>query len=152
MNDYEFNFNGVLLNKGFWIYCYKITTRENQLFYYIGRTGDNKEFQVGSPLKRLFAHFGDNKNSNALKTNMIKNDLSLEDCDYHFYAFGPYFGFPNTKEEHIHSRDYVSTIEKLLAEKLKESGFNVLGTHQMRNPFKMDNIFNEINRIFAKIT
>ena len=37
----ELNFNGELLQRGFWLYIWEIKTPKKKHLYYVGRTGDS---------------------------------------------------------------------------------------------------------------
>lgn len=40
MNQYHFEFSGKIIERGFWIYTYKIINN-NTTYFYVGRTGDS---------------------------------------------------------------------------------------------------------------
>ena len=152
MRDHEFFFSGELAVRAFFVYVYKIYADNKQIYYYVGRTGDNKPMQVGTPLNRIAQHLSDNINASALKRNMLEAGLDPQKSKFRYHCFGPYHPFPNTDEEHIFRRDYVSTIEFRLVKKLKANGYNVIGKHAMRSPFEDKEILDEIDRLYQVIT
>lgn len=56
------DFDGRILQCGFWLYVWKITPRTGPAFHYVGRTGDSSSFNAQSPFNRMGQHLGFKKN------------------------------------------------------------------------------------------
>lgn len=152
MKTYELKINGNIMKRGFWIYSYKIFDKNNNIFFYIGRTGDSSSLNASSPFNRMLNHFGNNRHSNSLKRNLVKHNIDINECSFVLNCFGPFFEEANNKEEHYLKRDYTSSIEIQVANLLNNNGYKVIGTHQMKDPIYNDDIKTKVNDIVSAIT
>jgi len=55
INTYEMSFDGHILQRGFWLYVWRIEF-EGKQYYYVGRTGDSSSAHVSSPFNRIGQH------------------------------------------------------------------------------------------------
>ena len=127
-SPYTLSFPGVMTQRGFWLYVCKITSPEGKLLLYVGMTGDKPSRRTGSPLERMAAHLGRNKNSNAIKRNLDqKVELTPEQCrSFEMIAHGPIFPATDDKERFDESWDKVAALERALRDALKAAGYHVL--------------------------
>jgi hypothetical protein len=71
----EATFQGAILERGFWLYVWEVTTPEGKQVYYVGRTGDNSSTNAQSPYNRLGQHLGFAENTNALRKYLVRAGL-----------------------------------------------------------------------------
>ena len=131
-DTYELNFDGGLLQRGFWLYVWEIKTPVSAKFYYVGRTGDTSSTNAQSPFNRMGQHLGFSKANNMLRQHLQGKDIAAEKCDFRFMAYGPIMKETSTKDEHRKLRDVTAALEKALADALKDSGYEVLNTVKCR--------------------
>lgn len=133
MNMQELEFTGDILERGFWLYVWRVRSGKKE-FYYVGRTGDNSSTNAASPFGRLSQHLDIRPNASAdmLLRHVRKEGLDPLKCKYELYSYGPIF--PEQKEwnKHVKYRDKVSPLECELAEYLHSNGLNVLGKHHSK--------------------
>ena len=126
----ELNFNGELLQRGFWLYVWEIQTPK-KYFYYVGRTGDSSSINAQSPFNRMGHHLGFNK-SNMLRRHLEGKNIDPEICLFRLIAHGPILKEANTKDEHRKRRDITAAMEKALADEMTAVGYNVINTVNCR--------------------
>ena len=132
---------GAMLARGFWLYVWRIETPKGE-FLYIGRTGDSSSPHASPPFTRMTQHLGKQKNSNALRRNLLNAGIEAEDCEvFDLIAHGPIFDevpSKGTREErmelHKPLRDIVAAMEKQLADDLRDAGYNVLNVVHCKKP------------------
>ncbi len=132
MNKIHFSFSGKIVQRGFWIYIWKID-HEDDTYFYVGRTGDSSSVNAASPMSRMAAHFGRNVVANALKRNLTKEEVEMHECEFACFCFGPLMDKKDDWPDHVVARDMMATIEKNIAEHLSKKGCNVLGVHHGKN-------------------
>ena len=72
-----FSFSGSLLQRGFWLYVWQVTTADGREVLYVGRTGDSSSPHAQSPFNRLSQHLGSNKSRERLQArSAIGSDKS----------------------------------------------------------------------------
>jgi len=125
---HELAFKGDLLERGFWLYVWEITTQQRGNFYYIGRTGDSSSFNAQSPFNRMGQHLGSKSRSNALRRKLEANSIEPERCNFRLVAHGPIFEEAKMPEEYRLRRDKIGAMEKALADAMCASGYQVLNT------------------------
>jgi hypothetical protein len=131
---HELTFHGSLLERGFWLYAWEITTPENHKLYYIGRTGDSSSSNAQSPFNRMGQHFGFNEKQNMLRNHLKSRNITAEKCQFRLIAHGPIMAEAVNREEHIASRDITAGLEKALAESMIKSGYDVLNIVKCQKP------------------
>jgi hypothetical protein len=83
-----------------------------------------------SPFARAGAHFGSNKNANAIRRHLIKRDIEPENCkSIELLVYGPVFPYWHSKPRHSdfdRSRNSVAALEKQLWRSVKALGMEML--------------------------
>src|SRR5579864_5334936 len=102
---HELNFDGELLERGFWLYVWEITTQHQTRLYYVGRTGDSSSDNAQSPFNRMAQHLGFNEKSNPLRRYLKAESVSPEDCTFRLVAYGPIVEEAEGPDEHRERRD-----------------------------------------------
>jgi hypothetical protein len=123
-------FDGLLLQRGFWLYVWRIRSPQG-LYVYVGRTGDSSSPHAASPFSRMARHLDARANakSNAMMRQIVKAGLDPTRCRLEFVAFGPLFPEQRTMKSHRPIRDKMAAAEHALATFLRQRGYTVLGTH-----------------------
>ncbi len=123
-------FSGRLLQRGFWIYVWRITTPQEECLY-VGRTGDSSSPNAASPFGRMGQHldFRENAKGNAMMRHLRARGLDPTRCNFQVAAVGPIFPEQQTRNDHDPYRDRVAALECALAKRLKKWGHDVLGSH-----------------------
>lgn len=129
-------FQGAILERGFWLYIWEVTTPEGKLVYYVGRTGDNSSTNAQSPYNRLGQHLGFAKNTNALRKYLVQEGLDPVSCRYRMISLGPLDEESKSAEraEHDARRDKVAAMEKALADALIGAGLRVMNPINCHKP------------------
>jgi hypothetical protein len=113
----------ILLQRGFWIYVWKISRRHFAPSFYIGMMGDTGSYRAQSPMNRVAAHIGNNKRSNALLRYLGRRGIVLHTCDkLEFGAYGPIGEVPAEREAYRRARGRIAALEKALWLEFKSSG------------------------------
>jgi hypothetical protein len=146
---HELTFTGSLLERGFWLYVWEITTPENNHLHYVGRTGDSSSSNAQSPFNRMGQHLGSNPLESMLRNHLKNRDLLAEKCHFRLIAHGPILNQAANREEHIASRDIIAGLEKALGEALIKSGYDVLNTVKCRKPLNKT-LWDEVRGAFAQ--
>ena len=146
---HELTFNGGLLERGFWLYIWEITTLEQRRVYYVGRTGDSSSFNAQSPFNRMGQHLGFREESNAMRRQLQARGIVPEKCSFRLVAHGPILEEAMTKEAHDSRRDKVGAMEKALAGAMCAAGYQVLNTVKCRVPLD-EAAFAEVREAFAE--
>ena len=123
---YELNFDGDLLERGFWLYVWEITTPSRTNLYYVGRTGDSSSDNAQSPFNRMAQHLGFNGNSNPLRRYLRGEGVTPEECHFRLVAHGPILKEAESPHAHRKRRDCVSAMEKALATAMTAVGYRVM--------------------------
>ena len=118
----ELNFNGELLQRGFWLYIWEIKTAKKKYLYYVGRTGDSSSINAQSPFNRMGQHLSFNDKSNVLRRHLEDNNVDPETCSFRLIAHGPILKEAKTKDDHLKRRDCVAAMEKALADEMNAEG------------------------------
>jgi len=123
-------FNGKILDRGFWLYVWEITVG-NTKHLYVGRTGDSSSPNASSPFNRIGQHldFKENAKGNSLAKRLKEAGVNPKKSKFRMLALGPLFSEQETFEAHKPYRDQMATFEYELARYLLDNGFNVLGIH-----------------------
>lgn len=141
-------FSGQLLQRGFWLYVWKITVPEQELLYYVGRTGDSSSSNAQSPFNRMGQHLGFNDKSNVLRRRLRSKGIDPETCGFRLMAHGPIMKEAVTLDEHRGPRDIIAALEKALAIAMTEVGYNVINIVNCRMPLD-DKLFADVRAAFA---
>ena len=120
--------DGAMLQRGFWLYVWEITTPDGRRVLYVGRTGDNSSPYAQSLFNRLGQNLGTLVNASMVRNNLKKRGIDPAQCQFRMVGHGPIFDEVPNKDFEAHKpiRDKVGAIEKQLAEDLKEAGYDVM--------------------------
>ena len=148
---HKINFDGALLERGFWLYVWKITYGNNVCFY-VGRTGDASSPNASSPFRRMGMHFDlkPHATANCIIKQLRRKRIDPANCSYSLLAYGPIFPEQKNMNDHKLYRDRVAALEAELAHSIKnELGYEVMGEHPKRKPFD-NSLFAELWGRFRK--
>jgi hypothetical protein len=136
MNSHKIIFSGEILERGFWLYLWKVKS-DDLVFWYVGRTGDNSSPNAASPFSRLSLHLDlrDKATANTLVRNLRSQGLEPSNCKFELFSVGPIFPEQATFEEHKPYRDIVGLLEAELAEYVRSKGHQVMGSHPSRGEY-----------------
>ena len=124
---YHMSLPAPILQRGFWLYVWKVKLPAGQETHYVGMTGDTGSGIAQSAMNRVSAHLGRNLRSNALQRYLrMKRNVDLESClALDFFAFGPVY--PDAaKSDYQVQRGKVAAIEKHLWAQMKAAGYDML--------------------------
>ena len=135
LRKYAMSFDGCLLDRGFWLYVWRIDAPDRSVLY-VGRTGDSSSPNAGSPFTRIGQHLDsrDNAKGNALGRRLREAGISPVECSFRMVAIGPVFPEQADMSAHRPVRDRVARLEKELALLLRDRGYEILGIHQGDGP------------------
>ncbi len=102
---HKLTFSGKLLERGFWLYVWEITTPENKTLYYVGRTGDSSSNHAQSPFNRMGQHLAFNNSSNMLRRHLENKNIVPKKCAFCLVAYGPVLEEAATRDDHRKSRE-----------------------------------------------
>ena len=147
MKLHETEFGGGLLERGFWLYVWRIS-QEKKVALYVGRTGDSSSRFAASPFSRLGQHLDvrPTANANTLLRNIRAASFDPLKCHFKLLSVGPLFPEQDTLEDHRRYRDIIAPLETALADHLKSQGHTVLGTHPIPRPYDVK-LFKKILRL-----
>lgn len=130
INTYQMEFNGEVLERGFWLYVWEITEGTARHLY-VGRTGDSSSPHASSPFNRIGQHldFRENAKGASLAKRLKEAGVNPKKSKFRMLALGPFFPEQEDFEAHKPYRDQMATFEYALAEYLKNKGHSVLGIH-----------------------
>jgi hypothetical protein len=123
-------FDGALLQRGFWLYVWKICKGQDT-WLYVGRTGDSSSPNASSPFNRIGQHLDGRPNAkgNSLSKRLREAGIDPIACAFEMVAIGPLFPEAVDMESHRPVRDQVGAVENALAKLLRGQGYHVLGRH-----------------------
>ena len=144
MKIHQLKFSGALIERGFWLYIWRVT-HENDHVLYVGRTGDSSSKYAASPFNRLGQHLDirPNATANTLLRNIKAEGFDPVACEFELTSIGPLFPEQETLDEHRKYRDIIAPLEVALSEHLKDKGHKVIGSHPRSRP-KDERLFNQI--------
>ena len=144
MKIHHLKFSGALIERGFWLYIWRVTCK-NDYVLYVGRTGDSSSKYAASPFNRLGQHLDirPKATANTLLRNIKSVGFNPVKCEFELTSIGPLFPEQDTIEKHRKYRDIIAPLETALAEHLKEKGHKVVGTHPKPKP-KDEKLFGEV--------
>ena len=135
----ELNFNGELLERGFWLYIWEIKTAKKKYLYYVGRTGDSSSINAQSPFNRMGQHLSVNNKGNVLRRHLEGKNIDPETCSFRLIAHGPILKEAKTNDQHKKRRDSIAAMEKALADEMTASGYDVINTVKCRMKLDVNN-------------
>jgi hypothetical protein len=125
-STYILDFDGRILQRGFWLYVWEITPPTGPAFHYVGRTGDSSSFNAQSPFNCMGQHLGFNVNSNVLRRRLESQQVQPEKCAYRLVSHGPVFSESKEPAEYKRLVGLVAALERDLAKALNAAGYPVL--------------------------
>jgi len=130
MRVHHISFPGAILERGFWLYVWRIQSGA-RVFFYVGRTGDSSSKFAASPFSRLSQHLDVRQNAaaNMLLRHVRRMGLDPLACKFDLIALGPLFPEQPTLELHREFRDRIAPVEAELATYLRSKGLDVVGKH-----------------------
>ncbi len=143
------DFSGDLLLRGFWLYAWEVRSPDEQVRYYVGRTGDSSSIKAQSPFNRMGQHLGFNKSTQQLRRHLENARVKPEACSFRLVAHGPILEEALTRELHRERRDIVAALEKALAEAMRDSGYTVMNKVNSRMP-QQTALFGDVRAAFAE--
>ena len=135
------------MQRGFWLYVWRVTSPRGGELLYVGRTGDSSSPNATAPYTRMGQHLGYVTNQNALRAYLKRRGIAPEDCDsFVLTAFGPIYGEiekdgsdgPTLMQRHIPYRDNTAVMERRLCEDLRAAGYEVMNEVRCRLQFRGD--------------
>jgi len=133
-----------MLQRGFWLYAWRVISPSDDELVYVGRTGDNSSPNASPAYIRMGQHLGSAKTQNALRKHLLQRNIAPETCrQFELVAHGPIYpeiekpvDFSHEDkllrvelmEKHVPLRNIVGAMEKQLAEDLAAAGYHVLNT------------------------
>ena len=130
MQVHRINFSGAILERGFWLYFWRIKYINTE-FVYVGRTGDSSSRFAASPFSRLSRHLdvSESASANMLLRHVKQRGFDPISCSFEMVALGPFFTEQHSLAQHRKIRDIVAPLESALALYLRQKGFDVVGSH-----------------------
>ena len=139
-----------MIERGFWLYVWRIKAPDGKLLLYVGRTGDSSSKNASAPFSRMGQHLSTNDKANAIRRHLAKRNICPEDCiSIELVAYGPRFLEAENWDDHTKRRDKVAALEKALADGLSSGGYDVLNKVNSRKPLDA-NLWAEVKEAFSK--
>jgi hypothetical protein len=124
-----------ILKRGFWLYVWVVTLKDDRIVHYVGRTGDSSSSNAQSPVSRISGHLGPNERANALKRHLRKHGIEFQDCQaLEFVAHGPLEEEVTDWGDHKSRRDRTHALERDLCEGMRAAGYEIMNKVQCRQP------------------
>jgi len=140
--------DGGVLERGFWLYVWEVTSPDGRTLVYVGRTGDSSSANAQSPFARMGQHLGSARNSSMLRNHLGDHQVDPERCTFRLIAHGPILPEATGIEAHKESRDVIAAMEKKLAEDLKSAGYEVMNHVACHKPLDHD-LYAAVRAAFA---
>jgi hypothetical protein len=144
----KIEFDGKLLERGFWLYIWEIKPPRGKSLYYVGRTGDSSSPRAQSPFNRMGQHLGFAEASNTLRKQLKKRKLTPETCSFRLVAHGPVLPEGSGMAQHSERRDIIAALEKKLADAMEEAGYDVLNKVDSRKAVDQK-LWRQVKKAFA---
>lgn len=150
MKLHHISFSGAILERGFWLYVWRISCCSKE-FYYVGRTGDSSSQFASSPFSRLGQHLDirPSAKANTLLRHVRSQGLDPLECNFELQAYGPLFPEQASLELHRNYRDQIAPLETVLADLIRGMGFNVVGVHGKPSRASPE-LRQEVERVFRE--
>ena len=83
----QVRFEGALLERGFWLYVWRVRQESREVLY-VGRTGDSSSRFAASPFSRLSQHLDirPKASANMLFRNLIRRGFDPLGCSHSLFA------------------------------------------------------------------
>lgn len=129
---HRLEFDGRLLERGFWLYALKIHPPMGGILVYVGRTGDSSSLNAQSPFNRLSLHLSRRPQSSALRNHLIRLQVEPERCSFELIAYGPIMPEAKDLQGHRDRRDMIAAYEAELARRITDQGWAVINRVRSR--------------------
>ena len=133
---HSLSFPSALLQRGFWLYVWVVTTKNGREVLYVGRTGDSSSPHAQSPYRRMGQHLAPGDTStNMLHRNLVKHNFDPNRCkSFEMVAYGPILPEGRNMKEHTPRRNIIAAMEKELRDSLCNAGYTVLNSVPCKQP------------------
>lgn len=125
-----------VLQRGFWLYVWRVTVDARRTVLYVGRTGDNSSPHAQAPFTRMGQHLGYTPNQNALRRHLNEAGIDPNTCqNFELICCGPIYPEVTRQdgedraahmERHKPVRNLVGAMERQLCAELSGAGYEVL--------------------------
>lgn len=159
MPTHVLTLNPATLQRGFWLYVWRVTAPNGSILLYVGRTGDNSSPNAQAPFVRMGQHLNYIQNQNALRRHLADHGILANNCqNFELICHGPiYPEVPNegglSRDDHmeLHKpvRDLVGAMERQLCSDLQDAGYEVLNTVAWRQDYDPE-VWQEVRAAFAE--
>jgi hypothetical protein len=154
IKSFQMSFDGGVLQRGFWIYVWRITNSSRE-WLYVGRTGDSSSKYASSPFSRIGQHldFRTKAKGNAMARQLKQVGIDPLDSKFEMIAVGPIFDEQSDFDSHKPIRDIMSGIEKKVALILRDRNYTVIGKHQSKSvpdPKILGTVVDKLDKMFPK--
>jgi hypothetical protein len=144
IGTYKLMLPAEMLQRGFWLYAWRVLGPAGEELVYVGRTGDNSSPNASPAYIRMGQHLGSAETQNALRKHLRNRNIAPEKCQsFEIVTHGPIYPEVDKPENFSHEdkllrlalmekhrplRDIVGAMEKQLALDLKAAGYEVMNT------------------------
>ena len=127
-----------ILQRGFWLYIWKVGLPEGDHGHYVGMTGDTATGRAQSAANHVSANLGFTAHASAIRRYLHRRHrVHLENCrSLEFISFGPVYPEP-APTEYQAVRGKVAALANRLWDRLNASGYEMLNTLP-RTPGRLD--------------
>lgn len=132
MKLHKISIDGALLERGFWLYVWRVKHNEQTLLY-VGHTA-NGSSHASSPCSRL-AELLDVRPSARLNAYIRAAGFDPVNSAYELLAIGPLFPEQTTIQAHRKFRDIIIPLECALVLHLSSCGHRVIGKYPKAKPY-----------------
>ena len=156
---YKITIPGAVVQRGFWLYVWRVHAPKGKKLLYVGRTGDSSSSNAASAYNRVGQHLGYSKSANSVRRLLAAKGITPEDCKVHeVIIYGPIYSEVKVNkklskdeklEKHKPYRDIMAALEKRLCDTLTNSGYSVLNVVRSRK-FCDEKIWKKVRRAFLK--
>lgn len=152
LGSFAIEFDGEVLNRGFWLYLIEVTGRTGRHFY-VGRTGDSSSANAASPFSRIGRHldFRDSARGNSLARSLLAAGVVPAESRFRMVAVGPLFPEVESFSEHVGPRDALAALERDVAAELRARGHQVLGKNHSRAPAQASLLASVLSELERKV-
>lgn len=147
------------LQRGFWLYVWRVTAPDGSILLYVGRTGDNSSPHAQAPFTRMGQHLNYIQNQNALRRHLAAHDIEANNCqNFELICHGPIYpevvndaGWDRDEHmaHHVPFRNLVGAMERQLCSDLGDAGYEVLNTVAWHQDYD-DGVWQQVRTAFAE--
>ena len=119
-----------IIQYGYFLYVWEVTTAEGNLILYVGRTGDDVYIVANPPIVRIGQHLGQGPGA-ALVNNLNNMGVNVREAAglrivIHGPIFPPAQGNRNDHDDRVIA---MSALERALRDALEHNGYVIVGMH-----------------------